>query len=170
MKTTRIVLFAVLTLAACSGDKVQPADTSAASALTPEQQEAKTAADYKKRQAAFADSVLQTVTPTPEIVKKLGKGFSVGGPVLRDSLLAYIAKSPQCYQDGKRVDPYLAGTVSFFIHMSVVGSDVVRVQESQWTSQAGNIADKCFNDAALKWKFGMGISKPGAYILQVQFK
>jgi hypothetical protein len=170
MKTTRIALFAILTLAACRGDKVQPADTAAASALTPEQEQAKTAAEYKKRQAAFADSVLETVTPTTKIVQKLGKGYSVGGRALRDSLLAYIAKTPQCYQDGKRVDPYLAGTVSFFINMSVIGSDVVRVQESQWTSQAGNIADKCFNDAALKWKFGMTVSKPGAYILQVQFK
>lgn len=170
MKTTRIALLAVLTLAACSGEKVQPADTSAAAALTPEQEEARTAADYKKRQAAFADSVLQTVTPTTKIVQKLGKGYAVGGPQLRDSLLAFIAKTPQCYKDGKSVDPYLAGTVSFFINMNVTGSDVVRVQESQWTSQAGNITDKCFNDAALKWKFGMTVSKPGAFILQVQFK
>jgi hypothetical protein len=170
MKLARIALFATLTVAACSRDKVQPADTSAVVSLTPTQQQAKTVEDYKKRQAAFADSVLQTVTPTTRIVQKLGKGYAVGGPALRDSLLAFIAKTPQCYQDGKSVDPYLAGTVSFFINMSVIGSDIVRVQESQWTSQAGNISDRCFNDAALKWKFGMGISKPGAYILQVQFK
>lgn len=169
MKTTRIALFALLTVAACRGDKVQPADTSAA-APTSEQERARMVADYKKRQSDFADSVLQAVTPTTKIVQKLGKGYSVGGPVLRDSLLAFIAKSPQCYQDGKRVDPHLAGTVSFLINMSVIGSDVVRVQESQWTSQAGNIADKCFNDAALKWKFGMTVAKAGAYILQVQFK
>ena len=171
MKLTRITLLALLAISACSRDKVNPADTSGAeAALTPEQQEAKSAEDYKKRQAAFADSVLQTVTPTTKIVERLGKGVAVGSLVLRDSLLTFVAKAPQCFQNGKGVDPYLAGTVTFFIHMSVVGSDVVRVQESRWTSQAGNITDKCFNDAARLWKFGMGVSKPGGYILQVQFR
>jgi hypothetical protein len=171
MKLTRTTLLVVLALAACSGEKVQPADTGAADAhLTREQQEAKSIADYKKRQAAFADSVLQTVTPTAKIVEKLGKQYAVGNVKMRDALLAYVGKTPQCYRDGKGVDPYLAGTVSFYIHMSVVGSDVVRVQESQWTSPAGNITDKCFNDAARQWKFEMGIAKQGHYILQVQFK
>ncbi|MFA6168800.1 MAG: hypothetical protein WC700_19405, partial [Gemmatimonadaceae bacterium] len=68
------------------------------------------------------------------------------------------------------VDPYLAGTVTFYIHMSVVGSDVVRVQKSEWTSQAGNMADKCLTEAATKWKFPMGMAKQGQYLLQVQFK
>ena len=68
------------------------------------------------------------------------------------------------------MDPYLAGTVTFYVHMSVVGSDVVRVQKSEWTSQAGTITDKCFNDAAVKWKFPMGMAKQGKYLLQVQFK
>ena len=171
MKLTRTALIAVLALAACGGDKVQPADSSAASAaLTPEQEEAKSVAEYKKRQAAFADSVLKTVTPTTKLVEKYGKEFAVGSLKMRDTLLAYIAKSPQCYQDGKGVDPYLAGTVTFYIHMSVVGSDIARVQESQWTSQAGNITDKCFNEAGRNWKFPMGMAKQGKYILQVQFK
>lgn len=171
MKLTRTALMAVLALAACSGDKVQPADSSAAdAALTPDQQEAKSIELYKKRQAAFADSVLQTVTPTTKIAERLGKGYAVGSVKMRDALLGHIAKTPQCFQDGKGVDPYLAGIVTFYIHMSVVGSDVVRVQESQWTSQAGNITDKCFNEAAREWKFAMGMAKAGGYILQVQFK
>lgn len=171
MKLTRITLIALLALAACSRDKVQPADSSEAGATKPTPESAAKAAEaYRQRQATFADSVLKAVTPTTQIAKKLGKGYAVGGPELRDSLLSYIAKTPQCYQDGKRVDPFLAGTVSFLISMNVVGSDIVRVQESQWTSQAGNVSDRCFNDASRQWKFGMGISKPGAYILQVQFK
>ena len=171
MKLTRTTLLAVLALAACSGDKVQPADSgSAGSALTHEQQEAQKIEDYKKRQAAFADSVLQTVTPTTKLVEQLGKQYAVGNLEMRDSLLVFVGRTPQCYRDGKGVDPYLAGTVSFYIHMSPVGSDVVRVQKSEWTSQAGNITDKCFNDAARQWKLGMGIAKQGNYILQVQFK
>ncbi len=171
MKLTRIIPLAVLALAACSGEKVQPADTGSAGAqLTPEQQEARSIEDYKRRQAAFADSVLQTVTPTTKIVEKLGKQYAVGNVKMRDALLAYVGKTPQCYRDGKDVDPYLAGTVSFYIHMSVVGSDVVRVQTSEWTSQAGNMAEKCLNEAATKWKFPMGMAKQGQYVLQVQFK
>lgn len=171
MKLTRFSLLAVLTLAACGGEKVQPADSSAAVAtMTPQEREAKAAEEYKARQKAFADSVLQTVAPTTKVVEKLGKGYAVGSLAMRDSLVSFIGKTPKCYVDGKDVDPYLAGTVSFFVHMSVVGSDVVRVQESQWTSQAGNITDKCFNDAARAWKFPMGMAKQGAYILQVQFK
>jgi hypothetical protein len=171
MKLTRTALLAVLALAACSRDKVQPADSAAAEAtLTPEQEEAKSAAEYKKRQAAFTDSVLHTVTPTTKLVKKYGEEFAVGSLKMRDSLLTFIAKTPQCYKDGKALDPYLAGTATFYIHMSVVGSDVIRVQESQWTSQAGNITDKCFNDAARQWKLGMGLAKQGKYLLQVQFR
>ncbi len=171
MKLTRTALIAVLALAACGRDKVQPADSgSAESTLTPEQKEALKVEDYKKRQAAFADSVLQTVTPTTKLTEKYGKDFAVGGVKMRDSLLAFVGRTPQCYKDGKGVDPYLAGTVTFYIHMSVVGSDIARVQESQWTSPAGNITDKCFNDAGRNWKFPMGLAKQGKYLLQVQFK
>ena len=171
MKLTRTALIAVLALAACGRDKVQPADSSATEAtMTPEQEEAKSAADYKKRQAAFADSVLQTVTSTTKLTEKYGKDFAVGSLKMRDSLLVFVGRTPQCYKDGKSLDPYLAGTVTFYIHMSVVGSDIARVQESQWMSPAGNITDKCFNDAGRNWKFPMGMAKQGKYLLQVQFK
>ena len=171
MKLTRTIAIAALALAACSGEKVQPADSNAAeAALTPAEKEARTVAEYKKRQAAFADSVLNTVTPTTKVVEKLGKGYAVGTLAMRDSLVAFVGRTPQCYRDGKGVDPYLAGTVTFAIHLSVIGSDIIRVQESQWTSQAGNISDKCFNDAARQWKLPMGMAKQGWYVLQVQFK
>lgn len=174
MKITRLLtlpLLAVMALAACSREKVEPADSDASkSGLTPEQIEAKKVADYKQRQAAFADSVLKTSASTRQVAEKLGRGVQVGSVQMRDSLVKWVERTPQCYRDGKDVDPYLAGTVTFRIHMSVIGSDNIRVAESQWTSQAGNVADKCFNDAAVKWKFPMGMAKQGWYVLQIQFK
>ncbi len=173
MKITRIVLLSALTLAACGGEKVQPigADSAAAAgAPTAEELEAKNAAEYKRKQSAFADSVLKNSANPAAIVSKLGKGYEVGTVGMRDSLVAFIGKTPQCYSDGKNIDPYLAGTVSFYIHLNPAGSDVIRVQESQWTSQAGNVTDKCFNDASRQWKLPMGMAKQGSYVVQVQFK
>lgn len=171
-RLTPLTLLAALSLAACSGEKVKPDDAAGAdsTALTPEQREAKEAEVYRKTQEAFADSVLKSSSNARQVAEKLGKAYAVGSIQLRDSLLKYVEKTPQCFKDAKDVDPYLAGTVTFYIHMSVVGSDVVRVQESQWTSQAGNFADKCFNEQARAWKFPMGSSKPGNFLLQVQFK
>ena len=54
--------------------------------------------------------------------------------------------------------------------MSVIGSDIGRVQESKWTSAAGNIADACFNEQMKIWKFDATFGKPAAYIVQIQFK
>ncbi len=173
MKLTRLTLLSLLAIAAvsaCSGEKVKPEGAEADSSLTPEQRDAKHAAEYAKKQQAFTDSVLSSATSAAEIAKKNGPGVEVGSVQLRDSLVKAVAAAPQCIAHGRDADPYLAGTVTFYIHMAVTGSDVVRVQESQWTSQAGAIADKCFNEAATKWKFPMGTSKPGKYLLQVQFK
>lgn len=170
MKLTRLFLLSVLTLAACKGEKVQPSDSGAEATITPEQKEAKAALEYKQRQAVFADSVLRSAPSTTELTREFGKEYTVGTVAMRDSLVAWIGKTPKCYADGKDVDPYLAGTVTFFIHMAVTGSDVIRVQTSNWTSQAGNITDKCLTDSARNWKYPMGVAKQGRYLLQVQFK
>ncbi len=173
MKLTRLTtlsLLAALSLGACSREKVQPADESPDAMLTPEQREAKKAEDFRQRQQSFADSVLGNAESARKIADKLGEGYTVGSVQLRDSLVKKVAATPQCFNDAKAVDPYLAGTVTFRIHMSVVGSDNVRVQESTWTSKAGNIADKCFNEMAPKWKFPMGLGAQGFHLLQVQFK
>jgi hypothetical protein len=173
MKITRTALLSVLALAACRGDKVQPdsaADSTAAAALSPEAREAKSVEDYRKKQSAFADSVLKNSSNAKSIVTKLGKGYEIGTVAMRDSLLTFVGKNPQCYKDGRNIDPYLAGTVSFYIHLNPAGSDLIRVQESQWTSQAGNVTDKCLNEAARQWKLPMGMGKQAAYIIQVQFK
>lgn len=173
MKLTRLTtlsLLAILSLGACSREKVQPADESPDAMLTPEQREAKKAEEFRKRQESFADSVLGSTANVKAIAEKLGKSYTVGSVQLRDSLVKMVAATPQCFKDAKAVDPFLAGTVTFRIHMSVVGSDNVRVQESNWTSQAGTIADKCFNEQAPKWKFPMGLGAQGFHLLQVQFK
>ena len=170
IRLTTLSLLAALSLAACGGDKVQPDGEGADSALTAEQREAKSAEEYKKRQATFADSVLGNARSATEVAKGYGKGVEVGNVQMRDSLLKFVEAAPQCFKNARDVDPYLAGTVTFYIHMSVVGSDVVRVQTSQWTSQAGNMADKCLTEAATKWKFPMGMARQGQYVLQVQFK
>lgn len=170
IRLTTLSLLATFALAACRGDKVQPDAAGADSTLTDEQRVAKSAEEYKKRQASFADSVLGNARSVTEVAKSYGKGVEVGSVQLRDSLMKYVAATPQCFKNARDVDPYLAGTVTFYIHMSVVGSDVVRVQTSEWTSQAGTMADKCLTDAATKWKFPMGVAKQGQYVLQVQFK
>lgn len=170
IRLSTLSLLATLTLAACGGDKVQPDGEGANSTLTDEQREAKSAEDYKKRQASFADSVLGNARSVTDVAKGYGKEIQVGSVQMRDSLMKYVEASPQCFKNARDVDPYLAGTVTFYIHMSVVGSDVVRVQTSEWTSQAGNMADKCLTEAATKWKFPMGMAKQGQYVLQVQFK
>lgn len=170
IRLTVLSLLATFALAACRGDKVQPDGAGADAALTPEQREAKSVEEYQKRQASFADSVLGNARSVTEVAKGYGKGVQVGSVQLRDSLMKYVEATPQCFKNARDVDPYLAGTVTFYIHMSVVGSDVVRVQTSEWTSQAGNMADKCLTEAATKWKFPMGMAKEGQYVLQVQFK
>ena len=170
-RLTALSLIVILAAAAaCGGDKVKPDGDSPDAMLTTEQREAKNAEDYRARQAAFADSVLGSAKSVVEVAKQYGGEVQVGSVQMRDSLLKYVEANPQCLKNGREVDPYLAGTATFYIHMSVVGSDVVRVQSSEWTSQAGTVVDKCFNEVAPKWKFPMGMAKQGQYLLQVQFK
>ena len=169
-RLTTLSLIAVLAAAACGGEKVKPEGENADATLTPAQKEAKNAAAYRDRQAAFADSVLGHSKSVADVAKTYGKDVQVGSVQMRDSLLKYVEASPQCFKNGREVDPYLAGTATFYIHMSPAGSDVVRVQTSEWTSQAGTIVDKCFNELSPKWKFPMGMAKQGQYLLQVQFK
>jgi hypothetical protein len=165
------MLGSVIALAACGsgGDKVKDDDTAKAqakiraSALSPE--------DYRIKQKAFADSVLNTVTPTKAIVERLGKGYEIGSTRLRDTVAMLAAdKKSDCFGVGRKTDPYLAGTVTFWINMNLIGSDVVRVQEFKWTSPAGNAVVACLNQAAKDWKFDPTFGKPKAYMVQVQFK
>lgn len=168
MNGKRLMVLSLLALAACSGDKTKDDanDDTAKAALNPNV----SVADYQKRQAAFADSVLNSAAPAKDVAIKLGKGYDVGSLHLRDSVAFLAGQKSKCFQLGRDTDPYLAGTISMFVHMSVIGSDVVRVQESKWTSAAGNLVDACLNKEAQKWKFDATFGKPAAYIVQVQFK
>lgn len=160
-------LLAVFALASCNGDKdPKPADTAGGSPPVPSAD----ADAYRKAQQAYADSILNQVSSAKQLVEKLGpKDYEVGSIRLRDSL-ALLASKTDCHARGRDTDPYLAGTVSFYVFMSVVGSNVVRVQESQWTSGAGKIVDECLNKAGTQWKFDTSFGPPKQLIAQVQFK
>lgn len=162
-------LLVLVSLAACSGEKVKP-DENVPAAADPAIATAIKTKEYQAKQAAFTDSVLKNTKSASQLVSQAGKGYAVGTVQMRDSLVKYVAATPSCMTEGRKLDPYLAGTVTFFVNMGVVGSDVVRVHTSEWTSQAGKMVDKCFNEASHGWKFPMGIAKPASYLLQVQFK
>jgi hypothetical protein len=167
MTLRQLCLLSLLALAACGGDKAKDDDAAggaAAAAKAPESPDA-----YRKRQQAFADSVLNANQTSSALVQRLGKGYEVGSVRLRDTV-AMLASKTDCFPTARKTDPYLAGTVSFFVNISVVGSDVSRVQESTWTSKAGNIADACLNEQSKQWKFDATFGKPAAYIVQVQFR
>ena len=160
-----LVLIASLALAtACRKDK--SADEEKGSA-----EKGWDVATYKKKQADFADSVIRSAPNAKKVAEKLGQKYEVGSVMLRDSI-AVLARDPKlaCYDKGKKLDPYLAGTVSFWVNMSVVGSDVIRVQESTWTSKAGDLVDECLLGASKAWKFSAAFGAPNAYIVQVQFR
>ena len=161
----RMMIGATLVLAAaCGNDK--PAETGTV-ADRPVDIDA-----YKKKQAAFADSVLRSALSAKKVAEKLGPKYEIAPIPLRDTVSA-LAKDPKraCYDKGKAIDPYVVGTVNLWVNMSVVGTDVIRVQESQWSSQPAGIAvDECLNSAAATWKFSTALAKPSAYIVQVQFR
>lgn len=170
MKLTRVAIVTLLAVAACnSGDKKEPLSDGevqlkiSTTALSPD--------DYRKKQEAFADSVLNTTSSSKDLVDKLGKAYAVGGTRLRDTVAMLASeKKADCFGVGRKIDPYLAGTVSFWVNMNRIGSDVVRVQESKWTTPAGNTVDACLNQAAKDWKFDTTFGAPAAYIVQVRFK
>ena len=159
-----IASFAALTaLVACGGDsaaKVEPAPPAGAPV---------SADVFRKQQERYADSLINVAKTSKDVVAKLGKGYDVGSLRLRDSLAVLTAKS-NCYAQGRQSDPYLAGTVSYFVYMSVVGSNVVRVQQGEWTSAAGNIVEACLNVASKDWRFDTTFGKPASYITQVMLK
>ena len=171
MKLTRVIACSLCVLAACGGEKAKD-DHEATSAKNPDAAALSPDA-FRKKQQAFADSVLNASSGTKAVVDRLGKGYAVGETRLRDTVGTLAAdKKTDCFAVGRKSDPYLAGTVSFFVNISVVGSDVVRVQENAttWTSAAGNLVNACLNEAAKGWKFDATFGKPAAYVVQVQFR
>ena len=162
-QTKVLLLLSLLATAACAKDKAKDDEEKPAATQTPQ--------EYRARQQAFADSVLNASSSTKTVVEKLGKGYEVGSVKMRDSVATLAADTTaHCFKVGRATDPYLAGTVSFWVNMNVTGSDIIRIQKSEWTSTAGNIVDACLNQLAKKWTFDTAIAKPGAYIVQVQFK
>jgi hypothetical protein len=124
---------------------------------------------YRKKQQLFADSVLNAASPAKDVASKLGKGYEVGATTLRDTI-AVLANKSECFAQGRGIDPYLAGTVSAQVHMSVIGSDMISVAKAEWTSDAGNIVTACLNEKMRSWKFDPLYGKPATYVVQVQFR
>ena len=166
MSLKPLMLLSLGALAACGGDKKKD-DDAAAKAIA--EKAPVSAEEYRKQQVFFADSVLNGASSAKDVAKKLGKDYDVGSVRLRDTV-AVLARKSECFKSARGVDPYVAGTVDFSVHISVVGSDAIRVQESKWTSPAGNIADACLNKESQGWKFDATFGKEGAYIVQVQFR
>jgi len=167
MHLRALTLLLAFSVVACGGDSngapPASADGSPATSLSPD--------EYRKAQQRYADSVLNTTQTAAAVVGKLGKDYEVGSLALRDSIAALSANT-SCFAKGRESDPYLAGTVSFYVFMSVVGTNVIRVQEdaTTWTSAAGNIVNSCLNVEAKNWSFDVSFGKPANYITQVQFK
>ena len=164
-RLTYLLISSVFVLAACGDTSKDDAASKppATAAISPD--------EYRKRQQAFADSVLNTSKPVAKVVEQLGKGYAVGPVALRDTL-ASLAQNTNCFKTGRNTDPYLAGTVSIFAHMAVIGVDLIQVQRSdtKWTSAAGELVNACLETEMKKWKLDMSFGKPAAYIVQVQFK
>jgi hypothetical protein len=166
MKRRTIILSASAALtAACGGEK--GAEPAASAAPTPSTTVGTYA--YRKQQQDFADSVLNAASSAKQVADRLGKGYEVGPPRLRDSVAAHASRS-DCLKVGRETDPYLSGSVAFWVNMGVVGSDVVRPMESSWTSPVGKQVDACLAEAALKWKFDRSYANMGAYIVTIQFR
>ncbi len=161
-------LVVIALFAACTGEK-DPKSAANAPAGPPVAVADTNPDAYRKAAQAFGDSILNTASSAKQIADKLGKNYAVGSVRLRDTL-ALLASKTKCHETGRQTDPYLAGTVSFYVFMSVVGSNIVRIQESQWTSGAGKIVDDCLNAAAANWKLDVSFGPPKEYITQAQFK
>ena len=152
--------------AACGSDAKDVATDAAPASPAPVSQE-----QYRLAQERRADSVLSDRKSSAELARELGGGYMVAPARLHDSL-ATLANGTRCFLDGRRTDPYLAGSVAFLVSMGEAGSNQVQVQESvtRWTSAAGNIVNSCLNVAAKDWQFDARFGKAGSYVTQVQFK
>lgn len=167
MKRTTIralMLCAAATTAMACGEKAKTEGNATAADKPP-------AEDYWKVQQRYADSVLATVKGPTDVVKKLGKGYDLGSTRLRDTV-ATLALKAKCFENARKTDPFLQGTATLWVNMSIIGSDLIQVQEpdSKWTSLAGNIVVACLNQAAKTWKFDKSFGKPGPYIVQIEFR
>ncbi len=163
--STALLALALTSLVACSSkDEEEEADSAGAAAVQPPSNE-----DYAARQQSFVDSLIKT-TPTPQqLAVSLGAGYVAAPAELADSVTARIAKS-DCFDKGREIDPYLGGTIHVMAHVSVIGVDNAYVQDSKWSSAAGNIVNSCLNGQAKSWKLGRLAPMNFAYLVRYDFK
>jgi hypothetical protein len=123
---------------------------------------------YGKSREVHADSVLNAARPVSEIVKDLGADYLEASTKMIDSLSVLSART-DCFATGRSIDPYLAGTVSYSVYMSKIGSTLIQIELSKWSSLAGNVVHSCLNLAAKAWHFGPEFGTRGRQVAQVKF-
>jgi hypothetical protein len=154
-------------MAACGGgDKAPEASASKAAA---DSALASDAVAFRAQQQKYADSIFNSAASARDVAKRLGATYEVGSVRLRDTV-AMLTDKADCLKKARAIDPYVSGVATVWVNMSVIGSDVIRVQESNWTSVAGNAVTACINEAAKGWKFNSSFGTPKAYLVQLQFK
>lgn len=160
-----LALLALATAVACadSAEDEETEDEQAAAAALALSNE-----DYAKRQQQFADSIIRSAATPEQLVDKLGKGYAVADIGLTDTVKTRLTGS-DCFEKGREIDPYLGGSVSFMLHMSIVGVDAAYVQDSKWSSPAGNVVNACLNAQAKGWKIGRSGPLNTAYIVRHDF-
>lgn len=161
---SNLALIALACVTACGRDAAPHAGARVPPAGTTLSQ-----SDFRQQQQRTADSLINAAQTANQIVNRLGTGYLVGSVRMRDSLHVLTDKS-HCFAQGRAIDPYLAGTVNWSVFMSVIGSTIVRVEQAQWTSLAGNVVTSCLNIAAKDWQFASSFGKPGTHVTQLQFK
>jgi hypothetical protein len=105
-----------------------------------------------------------------EVVARMGKGYELGSPMLRDSVIS-LARQSGCHSRlTVGTDRTLSGSVAIWVNMGIIGSDVIRVLDSRWSSTDGSVVDTCLTEQARNWRFDSSFGKPGGYVVQVLFK
>ena len=161
-----VVVLAGLVCAACGRED----DASASEVPTRKAAAARmTKEAYTTSRRVYADSVLRAAKSAPEVAREIGQEVHVAPARMTDSLTA-LSGSTDCFVVGRNVDPYLAGTVNFAVYMSAIGSSLIQVNQSNWTSAAGNVVNACLNLRAKEWYFGPRDGPWGIVVGQVRFK
>jgi hypothetical protein len=165
MESRALVVVALsCAVAACGSDRDAAAAESAGRTPVRVTREA-----YGKSREVFADSVLRAAKPASEVAKDFGAEYTEASPKMVDSLTT-LSNLTDCFETGRKLDPYLAGTISYSVYMSTIGSTLIQIQHSKWTSLAGNVVNACLNLAAREWGFGTEFGRAGRHVAQVQFR
>jgi hypothetical protein len=157
--------FAVLAAAACSSDK--PDDTTTLGGASMDT----AMAEWKARQRS-ADSLISAAPSERAIVEQLGASvYKEAQPEVREAVLRESEKTRDCYTNARRdLDPNLSTVLYILANFGAAGWDLVRVEKSNFTSDAGLAVNACINSRAkTEWKLPMRGVRPGAHIVKIVY-